>query len=59
MLVRLQHHYFELQVLRRHPGRPWQWGLAKMELSCEQQALAKGWVQQVQAALGQLDSRWG
>ncbi|WIA21465.1 hypothetical protein OEZ85_000672 [Tetradesmus obliquus] len=52
-----KHHFFELQVLRRHPGRPWQWGLSTMQLSCEQQGVAKAWVQQIQAALQQLDSR--
>jgi hypothetical protein len=56
-IVLPQQHYLELQVLRRYPGRPWQWSLATMELSCEQQGTAKAWVAQIQAALQQLDNR--
>eukprot|EP00882_Tetradesmus_deserticola_P025455 GHRQ01027963.1.p1 GENE.GHRQ01027963.1~~GHRQ01027963.1.p1 ORF type:complete len:319 (+),score=97.98 GHRQ01027963.1:80-1036(+) len=52
-----KHHFLELQVLRRHPGRPWQWSLASLELSCEQQGRAKACAQQVQAALQQQHCR--
>jgi hypothetical protein len=48
-----QRHYMELQVLRRHPSRPWLWGLQHMELAAEEAEQVKAWVahtrQQLQA----------
>jgi len=53
----VQQHFLELQVLDRHPRRPWQWAVKRLELSTEQQDMAKRWVQLIRQRLQDLSQR--
>lgn len=52
-----QRHYMELQVLSRHPSRPWLWGLKRLELSGEHADIVKAWVRQTRQQLRALPYR--
>jgi hypothetical protein len=54
-----QRHYMELQVLTRHPARPWLWGLKRLELAADQPELVRAWVQQTRQRLRALTYRYG
>lgn len=48
----------ELQVLSRHPGRPWMWSIRRLELAAEQPDLVKAWVRSTRQQLRGLSYRW-
>eukprot|EP00775_Hariotina_reticulata_P013622 gene13622-13748_t len=50
-------HFLELQVLDRHPRRPWQWSVKRLELSTEHQETAKRWVELIRQRLQDLSQR--
>ena len=47
----------ELQVLSRHPGRPWLWSIRRLELAAEQPDLVKAWVRSTRQQLRGLSYR--
>lgn len=47
----------ELQVLSRHPSRPWLWSISHLELAAEQPELIKAWVQHTRQQLRALSYR--
>lgn len=47
----------QLQVLSRHPSRPWLWSINHLELAAEQPELIKAWVQHTQQQLRALSYR--
>jgi hypothetical protein len=52
-----QRHYVELQVVSRHPARPWLWGIKRLELAAEQPDLVKAWVNSTRQRLKALSYR--
>lgn len=52
-----QRHYMELQVVSRHPARPWLWSIKRLELAAEQPDLVKAWVNSTRQRLGTLSYR--